>query len=99
MVTKIEELDGKVFVTLEGEMDTVAALEAEEVLNPLANGGKDVIIECGKLVYIASSGLRIFLSILKGTSVTGNTVILRHVNNDIKTVFTMTGFMKIFKFE
>ena len=29
MNTKIEEIDGKYFATLEGEMDTVAAVDAE----------------------------------------------------------------------
>ena len=32
MNTKIEEIDGKYIATLEGEMDTAAAKEAEEVL-------------------------------------------------------------------
>ena len=48
-------------------MDTAAAVEAEEVLKPIYNSnGKDVIIDCTNLEYIASSGLRILLSILKG---------------------------------
>ena len=32
MNTKIEEIDGKYYATLDGEMDTVAAVEAEKVL-------------------------------------------------------------------
>ena len=49
MNTKIEEIDGKFHATLEGEMDTAAAVEAEEVLKPLyQSNGKDVIIgSCG----------------------------------------------------
>ena len=35
MTTKFEEIDGKYVATLEGEMDTAAAAEAEEVLKPL----------------------------------------------------------------
>ena len=35
METRIEELDGKFVVTLEGEMDTAAAVEVEEILKPL----------------------------------------------------------------
>ena len=33
MNAKIEEIDGKYVATLEGEMDTAAAAEAEEVLS------------------------------------------------------------------
>lgn len=100
MNTKIQEIDGKYFATLEGEMDTAAAMEAEKVLKPLyQSNGKDVIIECAGLEYIASSGLRILLSILKGAKASGSKVIMRHVNDDIKTVFKLTGFINIFDFE
>lgn len=100
MNTKIEEMDDKYVVTLEGEMDTLAATEAEEVLKPLyKSDGKEVIIECKGLEYIASSGLRILLNILKGSKATGSRVVMRNVNSDIKNVFKMTGLLGIFDFE
>ena len=100
MITKIEEIDGKLVATLDGEMDTAAAVEAEEVLKPLYNSeGKDVIIDCEKLEYIASSGLRILLSILKQAKSHDCNLVLKNVNDDIKDVFRMTGFINIFQFE
>ena len=100
MNTKIEEIDGKYVATLEGEMDTAAAIEAEEMLKPIYNSnGKDVIIDCTNLEYIASSGLRILLSILKGAKASGSKVVMRGVNDDIKNVFKLTGFITIFEFE
>lgn len=100
MNTRIEEIDGKYIATLVGEMDTAAATEAEAVLKPLyTSNGKDVIIECQDLEYIASSGLRILLSILKGAKACGHKVIMRNVNDDIKNVFKLTGFINIFTFE
>lgn len=100
MKTTIEEIDGKFVATLNGEMDTAAAMEAEETLKPLCNtGGKDVIIDCSGLEYIASSGLRILLSILKGAKASGSRVVMHGVNDDIKNVFQLTGFISIFEFE
>ena len=100
MKTTIEELDGKYVAKLVGEMDTNAAMEAEEVLKPLYNSnGKDVVIDCSALEYIASSGLRILLSILKGAKASGSRVVLKDVNDDIKNVFKLTGFINIFEFE
>jgi anti-anti-sigma factor len=100
MNTTIEEIDGKYIATLNGEMDTAAALEAEEVLKPLyQSNGKDVIIDCNGLEYIASSGLRILLSILKGARASGSKVVMRGVNDDIKNVFKLTGFITLFEFE
>ena len=100
MNTIIEEIDGKYVATLVGEMDTAAAVEAEEVLKPLyTSNGKDVIIDCTDLEYIASSGLRILLSILKGAKTTGSKVVMKGVNDDIKNVFKLTGFISVFTFE
>ena len=81
-------------------MDTAAANEAEEVLKQLyQNEGKEVVFECENLEYIASSGLRILINILKSTMSKGNRVVLRNVNDDIKNVFKLTGFLNIFEFE
>ena len=100
MNAKFEEIDGKYVATLEGEMDTAAALEVEETLKPLyTSNGKDVIIDCTNLEYIASSGLRILISILKGAKSAGSRVVMRNVNEDIKNVFKLTGFINIFDFE
>lgn len=100
MNTVIKEIDNKYVVTLEGEMDTAAANEAEEVLKQLYNNeGKEVVFECKDLEYIASSGLRILINILKVTMAKGSRVVLRNVNDDIKNVFKLTGFLNIFEFE
>ena len=81
-------------------MDTLAATEAEQVLKPLyQSDGKDVIIDCTNLEYIASSGLRILLVILKGAKATGSKVIMRGMNDDIKNVFKLTGLINAFEFE
>ena len=100
MKTSIEEKDGILFATLAGEMDTAAAKEAEKVLQPLyKSDGRDVIIDCEGLDYIASSGLRILILILKGAKSGGSRVVLRHVNKDIMNVFRLTGFVDIFDVE
>ena len=88
MKTTIEQQEGKYLVTLEGELDTAAATEVEKTLQPLyTTNGKDVIIYCERLEYIASSGLRILISILKGAKAGGSKVLLKHMNDDIKSVW------------
>ena len=100
MKTSIKEEDNKIVAVLEGELDTTAALEVEETLKPLFdNDGRDIVIDCTELEYIASSGLRILLSILKQAKAHGSHVVLRNVNDDIREVFQMTGFISIFEFE
>ena len=100
MNTNIEKQEGKYLVTLEGELDTAAAAEVEKKLQPLYNtDGLDVVIDCSGLEYIASSGLRILISILKGAKASGSKVVLKNMNEDIKSVFKLTGFINIFEVE
>ena len=100
METTINLTEGKYVVTLNGELDTAAAGEVEKTLQPLYNSnGHDVIIDCSGLEYIASSGLRVLISILKGAKASGSKVILKNVNEDIMSVFQLTGFVNIFEFE
>ena len=100
MKTNIEKLEDKYLVTLEGELDTAAAAEVEQKMQPLYNtGGLDVVIDCAGLEYIASSGLRILISILKGAKAGGSKVVLRNMSEDIKSVFRLTGFINIFEVE
>lgn len=96
----INEQNGKVVVSLAGEMDTAAALEMEENLKTLCDKKvKEIVFDCTDLEYIASSGLRILLSILKSAKANGGNVVLQHVNEDIKDVFQLTGFINIFTIE
>ena len=104
MKTLIEEKDGLYLVTLEGELDSAeaveAAIEMESMLKPLfENQDCDVVIDCTQLEYIASSGLRILLSILKGAKAGDSRVVMKDVNDDVKNIFRLTGFIDIFAFE
>ena len=100
MNTSFEEIDGKYVATLKGEMDTAAAVEAEEVLKPLyQSNGKDVIINCTELEYIASSGLRVLMNLLKKAKADGNRVVLKDVNAVIRDVLELTGLVSYFTFE
>jgi anti-anti-sigma factor len=100
MNTNITEMDGKYVVELEGELDTAHAMEVEEAMQPLHEvSGKAITIDCTKLEYIASSGLRILLGLLKSAKAKDNKVVLKNLNDDIKEVFKMTGFIDLFDIE
>ena len=100
MTIEIQKSENQILATLDGELDTAAAAQAEVSLQPLLeSNGKDVVIDCTKLEYIASSGLRLFLGILKKARGVGSRVILRNVNDVVKDVLELTGFISIFEFE
>jgi anti-sigma B factor antagonist len=100
MNTTIKEQDGALVAQLEGRLDTAATPQTEKDMQPLFNSdGKDIILDCTQLEYISSSGLRIFLSIRKEASAHGSKVIVRNINDDIRQVFMMTGFVSLFTIE
>ena len=100
MEINIQETQEKIIVTLDGELDTASAIEVEKQLQPLYNiEGHNIVIDCTNLEYIASTGLRILLNILKQSKAHNNNLVLKNVNEDIQDVFKLTGFNTIFNFE
>lgn len=99
MITKIEEIDGVMTVYLEGRMDTSASNDVEEEVKPVYETEcKEIIIDCQKLDYIASSGLRLFLSMLLDTQPQGKHISVRGMSQQLRDVFDMTGFSNLFDF-
>ena len=97
MKTTISEQDGQLVATLEGTLDTAAADQTSRELAPLHDcRGKDIMIDCSKLDYISSSGLRILLGVRKHASAVGSNVTLRGANEDILDVLRTTGFNNLF---
>ena len=100
MTTSIKEEDGKIIATLCGELDTAASAATEKALAPLFDSeAKVIVLDCKDLEYISSSGLRVLLSILKKGKAAGPRVVMRNVNDVIRDVFDLTGFIGIFEFD
>ena len=100
MKTTVKELDGRLVAVLTGELDTASAAETEAALKPLFEStGKDLVIDCSNLEYIASSGIRILVNLLKTAKAKGDQVVLKNVNEVIRDVLELTGFVSYFVFE
>ncbi len=100
MKTTILEKDGELVAVFEGRLDTAASVETEQALKPLYDcTGHNIVFDCTKLEYISSSGLRLFLSVLKTAKPKGSHVYITGINDDLRTVFAMTGFTNLFEFK
>lgn len=99
MNINIKEQNGELVVLFEGRLDTAAAPQAEKDIQPLlASNGQNIVLDCNALEYISSSGLRLFLTVLKNAKGKGGHVFITGMNNDIRNVFAMTGFTNLFEF-
>jgi anti-anti-sigma factor len=100
MQTTIQEREGQLVALFQGRLDTAAAPQTEKDIAPLADcDGRDIILDCTQLDYISSSGLRLFLSVLKNAKPRGSHVYITGMNTDIRNVFNMTGFTNLFEFK
>ena len=97
MKTEIQQQGDTVTAVLEGRLDTAAAPETEKEIQPLYElTGQTIVFDCSKLEYISSSGLRIFLGVLKNAKPKGSRVSIIGLNPDLKNIFAMTGFNHLF---
>ena len=98
MKSTFTEENTQFVMDFEGRLDTAVASQTErdvQVLNDCT--GHDIILDCTSLEYISSSGLRIFLAILKNAKSKGSRVFIRGLNDDLRQVFAMTGFTNLFE--
>ena len=99
MEVKITTEDKVTTACLIGRLDTAAAQEIAPQMDKLKNAGGTLILDCSEMSYISSSGLRIFLMLRKAAAERGGRVIVRNINNDVRSVFMMTGFLNLFEIQ
>ena len=88
--------NGNLNVALEGRLDTTTAPEFESFLRTNYDGTGSIIIDCEKLAYISSAGLRVLLAAQKRTK---GSMKLTNVCELVMEVFEMTGFADILVIE
>ena len=99
MKTTIETTEGKALVTFEGILDSYIAEEVGEKLEPLYElENTEITLDCTKLEYIASSGLRLFLLLLRNTKANGCKIFIKGAASELMDIFKATGFDKCFQF-
>ena len=86
--------NGVLTVALDGRLDTTTAPELEKFL--AENSADALILDCKKLVYISSAGLRVLLASQKKMK---DAMKLTGVCELVMEVFEMTGFADILVIE
>ena len=88
--------NGNLNVALDGRLDTTTAPELESFLNENYHESDALVIDCEKLAYISSAGLRVLLATQKKTK---GAMKLTKVCELVMEVFEMTGFADILVIE
>lgn len=97
MNVEVKEIDGVLTGILSGRLDTAASEQCRSDLQEMFDAkGKALALECSNLEFISSSGLRIFLELLKTATRSGGTLKVLNPNDDVRNIFQLIGFAKRF---
>ncbi|MCR4852245.1 MAG: STAS domain-containing protein [Prevotella sp.] len=100
MKTTFTQDDKNFVMAFEGRLDTSASSQTEREMQVLNDcEGHNIILDCSQLEYISSSGLRLFLGLLKTAKQKGSQVTIKGLNNGIRQVFDEIGFTRLFNIE
>ena len=95
----IKKIEGTTLnLALEGRLDTTTAPQLETELKDAMDGITALNMDFEKLEYLSSAGLRVILAAQKTMNKQGKMVIC-HVNETIREVFEVTGFIDILTIE
>jgi anti-sigma B factor antagonist len=98
MKTEFREEGQNYVMTLEGRLDTLSSLQVGRDMRVLYDcEGHDIILDCTNLEYITSSGMRLFLDLLKVARSKGSKCTLVGLNKEIYEVLDEVGFINLFE--
>ena len=88
-----ERKDGVLLVRVEGRIDGSTALAFHEAIETaIADGDRAVIVDCERLSYIGSAGLRTVLAIAKAVSNRDARFALCSLSEPVRRIFEKSGF-------
>ena len=88
--------DGELNVEIDGRLDTITAPELDSFLVKNYEGVASLTIDCEKLSYVSSAGLRVLLTAHKRMK---GDMKLTNVSEIVMEVLEMTGFADILTIE
>lgn len=95
-----KENDNQVTLILDGRLDTSVTPQTEKEVEPLFNFKNcEIIIDCSRLEYISSSGLRLLMAVNQRCRANSCSLYIKGLKENVLDVFTTTGFIHLFQFK
>ncbi len=97
MEINCKKTEDKTIIELKGYLDATNAEEFQKVVDGMpAEDTQHVVVDCDGLEYISSSGLRVFIALLKKAQKNGGKVQVENLNSMVREIFDMTDFSSLF---
>jgi anti-anti-sigma factor len=95
-IKELERNGTTITASLEGRMDALSAPDFSRQMDAwIESGLEKLAIECSRLDYISSAGLRAILITAKKLRARSGSLRLAALQENVRTVFTISGFDKI----
>jgi anti-anti-sigma factor len=91
-----EDRGAVILIVPVGRIDSNSARDAETVILSRFDAGRPVVIDFSELTYISSAGLRVLLMAAKKSKATGVPLALAGMAPQVREVFQISGFAKLF---
>ena len=92
--------DNLVTLILDGYLDTSVTAQTEKEVEPLYEFCDcEILIDCSRLEYISSSGLRLLMTINQRCRKNRCGLYIKGLQEKVKDVFQTTGFTNLFEFK
>lgn len=79
-----------------GPIDSTSSAEFEQAVMAVAGlAGSRLVIDLGRVDYVSSAGLRVFLMAAKATKAGGGRFVICGMAEVVRKVFQLSGFLRI----
>jgi anti-sigma B factor antagonist len=99
MIITTQKNGKTLLVVPEGRIDTQTAPEFEQKLSEELDDATELQIDLGQVNYISSAGLRVLLAYTQEMDDRGGTIKAINVNDIVRKIFDLTGFLDILGIE
>ena len=99
MTYKVEEIDTKRIVHLNGEIDMDVTEKAKEVILPLVEAGKEVHLNLKDVSYMDSSGISVLIESHQKALESNTKVVVKEVSKSVLKVIMMAKLEQILNLE
>ena len=87
-------------VSLHGKLDAISTGDVEKaLLDAIAGGEVKLLVDCSKLDFISSAGLRSFIMANKRMKPSGGTITLVAMQRDVNEIIHISGLAPLFKIQ
>ena len=91
--------DSRVTLILDGRLETSVTQQTQKEIEPRFKYKHcEIVIDCSRLEYISSSGLRMMMVINQRCRANHCDIFIKGLQEKVLDVFNTTGFVHLFKF-